>query len=200
MQTQDKPKGKRVREKFTEEEDNHLRELVGKYGHNWPVIADNMKTKNIRQCKERWSMYLAPGRNDEPFSAIEIYKLIDLVQKFGHKWHVISTCFNRTEVQIKNIWKVLQRKNTFFNQNLIPNKISKKCAHKTKCTSNETVQHPSMIESMPSIDNFIEVATKSHQTNKFVLPNIQILNPKDTIDVISKKVTLPPCPPLILFD
>lgn len=103
-------KDKRVRVKFTAEDDAKLKALYQIFGNNWNAIATAMRSKNARQCKDRWTLYLTPTRNDEPFSNQEISQLTDLVEKYGHKWKIISKFLNRTDVQVKNLWKVLQRR------------------------------------------------------------------------------------------
>ena len=103
-------KMKRVRDYFSIEEDEALKILHQTFGNNWVKISENLQTKTPRQCKDRWLLYLAPGRNNTPFTPEEIFRLEKLVAKYGHQWRVFSCCFNRTEVQIKNMWRVLERK------------------------------------------------------------------------------------------
>jgi hypothetical protein len=45
--------------KFTREEDRLIIQGVMKYGIcNWKSIAKEMRTRNSRQCQERWENYL----------------------------------------------------------------------------------------------------------------------------------------------
>lgn len=114
-------KDKRVRVKFTADDDAKLKALYQIFGNNWNAIATQMRSKNARQCKDRWTLYLTPTRNDEPFTNQEINQLTDLVEKYGHKWKIISKFLNRTDVQIKNLWKVLQRKKNLIKTTTVEN-------------------------------------------------------------------------------
>jgi hypothetical protein len=101
-----------VRCKFTQREDEQLRELVAKLGdENWPLIADSMPCRNARQCKERWTHYLAPGIVFREWTADEDQLLEAKVAENGEKWKHFERYFiGRTDTNIKNRYKVLRRR------------------------------------------------------------------------------------------
>ena len=100
-----------TRKKFTPEEDQQLLQLVEKYGeYNWERIAAMLGNRNARQCHDRWKFYINPNLNKAPFSREEDSLLIQLVMKYGGMWVQISKHFkNRSDVQMKNRWKTLQK-------------------------------------------------------------------------------------------
>ena len=102
---------RRSNKKFSPDEDDKLRKLVGQYGENWEVVASHMKGRNIRQCHDRWTYYLSPSVSNEPWTSEEDKKLIELTQEIGGKWVQISKHFKgRNDTQIKNRWNILKKK------------------------------------------------------------------------------------------
>ena len=60
------------KQKFTEEDDKKLKELVQQFGtKSWAEIAAAMGNRNQRQCKERWEYYLDPTINNSPWTKEE---------------------------------------------------------------------------------------------------------------------------------
>lgn len=96
---------------FTSKEDQQLMSLVQIYGdNNWEVIAQLMEGRNVRQCRERYTKYLSPDINRDPWSREEDNLLIEKHNQFGPKWVKISKFFNkRTDAAIKNRWNILLR-------------------------------------------------------------------------------------------
>ena len=99
------------KQKFSPEEDELLRRLVAEYGEfEWEKIASKFNNRNARQCHDRWKFYLNPKINKAPFTQEEDWRLINLVSKYGGMWVQISKQFkNRSDVQMKNRWKALQK-------------------------------------------------------------------------------------------
>lgn len=97
--------------KFSPEEDFRLRTIILRFGdQDWNFIAGLMKDRNPRQCRERWLKYLAPNVRFDPWTSEEDKQLEGLVNNFGQKWVKISKFFrNRTDINVKNRWLVLQR-------------------------------------------------------------------------------------------
>ena len=96
---------------FSKDEDDKLKEFVKQYGTNWNIIADKMENRNPRQCKERWTHYLSPDIVLKPWTMEEDEFLKKKLFEFGPKWVKISRFFpNRTDIQLKNRWFVLIRK------------------------------------------------------------------------------------------
>lgn len=102
----------KVRRSFTNEEDRHLRKLVRKFGskNKWNEISALMKTRDPRQCRDRWNYYLSPKNNDEKWTEEEDKLLFDLYEQRGRKWATFKPFFNgRTTVNIKSRWYFLNR-------------------------------------------------------------------------------------------
>ena len=99
-------------EKFTEIEDQRLREVVARFEeYDWNVIASEMPGRNPRQCKERWTYYLSPTLNTSPWTNEEDNLLLMKQMELGSKWVKISKFFdNRTDAMVKNRFNVLMRK------------------------------------------------------------------------------------------
>lgn len=78
---------------------------------DWNQVAKKMGNRNARQCKDRWTKYLCPSVNMMKFSLQEDIDLLELYDKFGPKWILISKCFNnRSDVAIKSRYMVLKRR------------------------------------------------------------------------------------------
>lgn len=101
-----------LKKKFSPEEDRMLKALVEQYGtHSWKLIAELIKTRNCRQCRERWRNYLSQNISLEPWSPHEDQLLRQKYSEYGPQWTKIQSFFtNRTDVNLKNRWAVLQRK------------------------------------------------------------------------------------------
>ena len=110
MDVPTKKKEKKPRCYFTKEEDEQVIELHKQYGGDWAKIASILQTKNPRQCRDRYVLYLSNERNTKPFTEEEIARLQKLVEKYGHKWRMLSCAFDRSEIQLKNLWKIICRR------------------------------------------------------------------------------------------
>ncbi|EAY19419.1 Myb-like DNA-binding domain containing protein [Trichomonas vaginalis G3] len=97
--------------KFTPEEDKRLCSLIRQYGSNdWIHISEMMKTRNPRQCRERWNNYLNPNLRDDPWTIEEDKLLIAKYRQFGTHWSKISKFFaHRSDNAIRNRWQMLLR-------------------------------------------------------------------------------------------
>jgi hypothetical protein len=102
--------------KFSQVEDVKLAELVAVYGENdWQAIATHMPTRNVRQCRERWFLYLAPSVRKEPWEPGEEQLLLEKFQELGPKWLSIAKFFpGRTHVNVKNHVVTLTRRGLHF--------------------------------------------------------------------------------------
>lgn len=98
--------------KFTPEDDDLLRSLVGKAKNiDWCEIARMMPGRNQRQCRERWTNYLCPTINNSEWTPEEDEILKEKVAQLGNKWVKISKFFNhRTDQMCKNRYNILERK------------------------------------------------------------------------------------------
>jgi hypothetical protein len=107
------------RHMFSQEEDEHLRQLVTQLGdRDWKTIAKQMPNRTTRQCRERYKNYLSPELRNAPWSPAEDALLMDRFAEFGPKWATLATFFNgRSDVSLKNRWTVL---NGRHNLTLVP--------------------------------------------------------------------------------
>ena len=106
------PKYHKVNRRFTKEEDDKLRELVKKLGEqNWLMVSSYMKTRNSRQCKDRWFQYLSPNANVKPWTEEEELCLRYLVVELNGRWTEIAKRFpGRSDSQVRNKWRTIQRR------------------------------------------------------------------------------------------
>ncbi|EAX94607.1 Myb-like DNA-binding domain containing protein [Trichomonas vaginalis G3] len=98
--------------KFTHEDDERLTTIVERLGtENWDLVSQEMKTKNARQCRERWINYLSPELRNDPWTDEEDKMLDELYQEFGSRWHKIAEFFpTRSGNCIRNRFKLRQRR------------------------------------------------------------------------------------------
>ena len=106
------PKMHRVRCKFTKQEDTLLVNIVNELGtRDWEAIANRIPNRNARQCRERYTNYLAPNLSHDPWTPEEDSLLEQKLKELGAKWVNISKYFkNRTDTMLKNRWLVLSRR------------------------------------------------------------------------------------------
>lgn len=105
-------KTRKARQTFTTAEDELLTQLVGKLGeYDWNAVAQQMPGRTPRQCRDRWKGYLAPNLSSEEWSRQEDQMLIEHFNKHGPRWSMISSFIKgRSEVAVKNRWKLLFRR------------------------------------------------------------------------------------------
>ena len=97
------------RDKFSLEEDVKLRYIVSLIGtKNWKLVAFHMKTKNVRQCRDRWKNYLSPSLNNSLWTPQEDEIIREKYAQFGPRWHIIGQFLNgRSPNAIRNRLKQL---------------------------------------------------------------------------------------------
>lgn len=105
---------KAIRQKFTSEEDQKLKELVLELGEsNWNEVANRIGTRTARQCRERFKNYLSPSIKNDPWTEVDNETLRLKYAEYGPKWSQIAKFFpTRSEVNIKNHWTLLYNKNS----------------------------------------------------------------------------------------
>lgn len=106
-----KKKRSRAHKLFTFQEDMLLEALVNQYGENWELISMEMRTRSVRQCRERYNNYLRPDISHENWTHQEDELLIQKVNELGRRWSVIAKFFGtRSEASVKNRYsrKIIQ--------------------------------------------------------------------------------------------
>lgn len=91
---------------WIQEEDDLLINAVNKIGEKkWTDIAQIIRTRTPKQCRERWMNCLRPGLKKEPFSPEEDQIIIQKQQELGNRWSAIARCLNgRSPGAVKNRW------------------------------------------------------------------------------------------------
>ncbi|OHT15437.1 Myb-like DNA-binding domain containing protein [Tritrichomonas foetus] len=116
-------KEKFTRAMFSAAEDQLLIELHDKYGENWRKISELMPKRSTRQCKERYSHYLSPDISQTQWTIEEDTFLKNKVSEIGKRWKALESFFTgRTEINIRNRWNVLNRREKKELRNLLKKK------------------------------------------------------------------------------
>ncbi|KAK8841201.1 hypothetical protein M9Y10_027401 [Tritrichomonas musculus] len=100
------------RSKFTPEEDQKLIYIVSSSPEvKWSKVAELMKNKTSRQCRERYKNYLANGINQSPWTSEEDQILLKAYSEIGPCWSHMTNLFQgRTCVNIKNHYAKIKGK------------------------------------------------------------------------------------------
>ena len=80
---------------FTKKDDKQIVKLVKKLGRCWTLIASEMGNRfTAGRIQFRYDNYLIPRKGlDGPWYDEDMERLVDLVEKHGHKWAWLSQCF-----------------------------------------------------------------------------------------------------------
>lgn len=92
--------------KWTDNEDNLLKELVIACGKNWSKIAGSFPNRTAAQISSRWEKCLDPSLHKGPFTLEEDEKILDYVKKNGPKdWRPLSELLGaRSPKQCRERW------------------------------------------------------------------------------------------------
>lgn len=148
--------------KFTREEDNILRNAVLQFGtSDWQLIANCLPGRNIRQCRERWNNYVNPEIIVRPWSMEEDKILLEKYERYGPRWHMITSCFqNRSVNNVKNRYLTLKRREAKNNNtNSTPSPIESKPMEQSPTLPHRPLepQAPRMQTIQSSLQNVFEI-------------------------------------------
>ncbi|OHT03874.1 Myb-like DNA-binding domain containing protein [Tritrichomonas foetus] len=93
-----------VKGPFTDEEDEIVINFVKENGpKNWPKLAEKLKNRSAKQCRERWCNHLDPNVFHDPWTPEEDFLIYKYFIELGAKWSIIAKYIpGRPDNAIKN--------------------------------------------------------------------------------------------------
>ncbi len=92
--------------KWTEEENEQLKNLVDQYGENWVKIAKEMLDRTDNQCNQHYKRTLNPAIKHGKWTKEEDEQLKSLVDQHGEKWaEIAKEMLDRTDMQCRHHYK-----------------------------------------------------------------------------------------------
>jgi hypothetical protein len=99
--------------KFTDDENARLVDAVARLGTlDWHAVAQEVQTRNARQCRERWTNYLDPAvALQKPWTVEEDNLLRAQYAEIGARWKTLASFFpDRSTNNVKCRFISLERK------------------------------------------------------------------------------------------
>ncbi|WIA43804.1 hypothetical protein OEZ86_010222 [Tetradesmus obliquus] len=103
-------------QRWTDEEHAQLVALVQKYGRrNWKAVAENMKGRNSKQCRERYLTHEAKEKRGN-WTLTEEFRMASLHCRLGNRWVAIALQMpGRSDNCLKNHWNAVGRSKRLSN-------------------------------------------------------------------------------------
>ena len=88
---------------WTAEEDTIIKEFIENKGYLWKELAKKLSGRTSKQIRQRWLNSLQFEKNKENWTLEEENLLIELVNKYGNQWEIVSKFFpNCSSINFKN--------------------------------------------------------------------------------------------------
>lgn len=152
--------------RFTEFEDQKLRELVEQFGaRRWRRIAQLMPGRTARQCRDRYCNYLSPDFYNEKWTDEEDNLLIEKHKELGPQWVKIAAFFpGKNANNIKNRWNYR-----------VSRMVQQQVLSKDKKTDDEDDLKETNIENTPTLENNSKISNnKSSKIFLDISPSLAI--------------------------
>jgi myb proto-oncogene protein len=105
--SQEPVNGGQKRKRWSQQEDQLLKNAVEQHGKQWALIAQEIPGRNNKACQNRYDNHLDPSKQkiNGPWTPEEDKLLAGKVTELGTKWKEIAAFFpERTPNDIKNRW------------------------------------------------------------------------------------------------
>lgn len=96
---------------WTDSEDARLLTAVKRYGkHRWMAVAELVRTRDNKACRNRYLNVLDPSLDTRPFSTKDDLLLLACVHCQGKRWSTMAPYFpRRSPGSLNNRWRRLDQ-------------------------------------------------------------------------------------------